>query len=281
MLARFHPLLWKAISPLIRGPATRARLKMGEMGQSTLDRRRADSSKDGRGDFMEALLRYSESKSPIPDDQLAGNAMMLFMAGSETTATTLAGVTWYMLKNPETLKKATDEIRSTFKTEHDITFRSASTKLPYTLACLEEGLRLYPASPSALLRTVLDTSTISGYVVPAGTHVGVHQMSTNRSPANFYKPHDFIPERWLPESTKDASSPFFKDDREARQPFLVGPRNCIGKSLAISEMRQILVRILWNFDLELVDENEVWTDQRIFILWHKKPLMCRITTREH
>lgn len=248
------------------------------MGNDAVAERMSDRSKDGRGDFMEGLFKHSEEKEHITDNQLSENATMLFMAGSETSATALAGVTYYMLRFPETMKRAVEEVRSAFENEDDITFVTASAKLPYMLACLEEGLRVYPATPSVLVRTVPETATVSGYLVPAGTHVGVHQLATNHAPQNFHDVESFRPERWLPEAQK-ADSPYFNDNREARQPFSVGPRNCIGKNLAFSEMRQILARVLWNFDLELVDKQHRWEDQKAFLLWSKGPLMCHIKER--
>ena len=56
----------------------------------------------------------------------------------------------------------------------------------------------------------------------------------------------------------------------------MGPRNCLGKSLAYNEMRVILARILWNFDLELCSDSEHWDRQITYTLWEKLPLMCRL-----
>lgn len=75
------------------------------------------------------------------------------MAGSETTATLLAGVTYLLLSNPDTLKKLTDEVRTTFKEESDITMTSVN-QLTYMLACLNEALRVYPPVPTGLPRVV-------------------------------------------------------------------------------------------------------------------------------
>jgi hypothetical protein len=45
-------------------------------------------------------------------------------------------------------------------------------------------------------------------------------------------------------------------------------------------MRLILARVLWNFDLEIQDKSEDWTDQPIMVIWHKRPLMVRVTGRK-
>ncbi len=279
-LAKFYPALWKIVSLFIGRRVNKSREGLFKMGRDTVTKRKNDASKNGRGDFMESLLKYNDSKEKITDPELAGNAHILFLAGSETTATLLAGVTYWMLHTPEAMKKAVDEVRSAFGREEDITFSSASAKLPYMLACLEEGLRMYPPAPSVQLRTTTEVATVSGCTVPQGTHLGVHQMSANWSPRNFSQADAFHPERWLPSALEDADSPFYHDNRDARQPFSLGPRNCIGKNLAFSEMRQILARVLWNFDLELVDKNLDWSNQKVFTLWQKGPLVCRISIRK-
>ena len=78
----------------------------------------------------------------------------------------------------------------------------------------------------------------------------------------------------------DPASPFYTDSRAVLQPFSVGPRNCIGRNLAYNEMRLILARVLWNFDLELCDESKGWSDQKAYILWEKPPLLCKLSFRE-
>lgn len=64
------------------------------------------------------------------------------------------------------------------------------------------------------------------------------------------------------------------------QPFAVGPRNCIGRNLAYLEMRLILARLLWNFDVEASDGKggPEWRGQKVFILWEKTPLEVNLTT---
>ena len=71
------------------------------------------------------------------------------------------------------------------------------------------------------------------------------------------------------------------------QPFAYGPRNCIGSNLARAEMRLILAKLLWNFDLHrpsLVDEEamewEKWTDKlKCYFMWHKPALMVDFRSR--
>jgi cytochrome P450 len=184
------------------------------------------------------------------------------------------------------MKKLTAEIRGTFQSEDEIDFESVS-RLPYLLACLDEALRMYPPVPTGLPRVVpKGGATIAGNYVPETvswaehnhasrdyansapqTVVAVHQWSMYHNDEHFKDPFVFHPERWL-------GDPAFADDcKEAFQPFHVGPRNCIGKNLAYIEMRVILTRVLWNFDVQIAEDSLDWmSKQKIFNLWEKGPL---------
>ncbi|KAJ5977320.1 hypothetical protein N7501_000662 [Penicillium viridicatum] len=65
------------------------------------------------------------------------------------------------------------------------------------------------------------------------------------------------------------------------QPFSVGPRNCIGRNLAYVEMRLILARMVFNFDMELDQPEKDWMDQKVFALWDKPELMIKLKPRPH
>ena len=105
------------------------------------------------------------------------------------------------------------------------------------------------------------------------TIVSVHQWSLFRSDKKFHRPNEFLPERWLSTSKTDSTSPFFKDDLAAVQAFSVGIWSCIGKQLAYGELRVVLARMVWNFDLSVaVGGRDVdWTKQKCWFLVEKEP----------
>lgn len=92
---------------------------------------------------------------------------------------------------------------------------------------------------------------------------------------NFAHPERFAPERWLP----NAPSDFANDKKEAFQPFSIGPRNCVGKNLAMAEMKLILARLVWQFDWQLADDKFELVKQKVFIMREKPDLNLRITVR--
>lgn len=59
----------------------------------------------------------------------------------------------------------------------------------------------------------------------------------------------------------------------------MGPRNCIGKNLAYNEMRSVMARMLWHFDMELLPESDGWVNQNVFMMWEKPPLKVKLSHR--
>lgn len=185
--------------------------------QFTIDKtmRRLEMQTD-RTDFMWYITRnnHQDKEQGMTDEEICGNAGFLILAGSETTATLLAGATYLLLKNPKWLRIAQEECRNLFPRFEDINIISCQTKLPYMAAILEESLRLYPPVSATLPRLALADIVVDGCVVPAGMMVGVHHTATYSSPTNFKDPASFEPERWL----KNSDPKYAMDKKDALQP---------------------------------------------------------------
>ena len=164
-----------------------------------------------RRDFCSYLFEKKEELG-LTDWNLAGYANVLIMAGSETSAALLSGLTYYLCRTPEVYKKLKDEVRGRFKTADEIT--SVSATFPYLTAVIQEALRIYPPSPIAPPRiTPKEGGMVADVFVPGGvgfistasfesltilqTTVGVHMWSVTHNPNNFKDPYTFRPERWL------------------------------------------------------------------------------------
>jgi cytochrome P450 len=139
--------------------------------------RRLDQGSD-RPDFFTHILKNQESgKNALTRDEMDSNALLLLNAGSETTATTLSGTTWLLLKDPARLAKAVAEVRSTYNSQDEITMESVA-RLSYVIACLQEGLRYYPPVPTGFPRVVPPGGdTISGYYIPAGVSFPIRNFA--------------------------------------------------------------------------------------------------------
>lgn len=172
-------------------------------------------------DFMSYILRYNDNRG-LSQQELEENAEVLVIAGSETSATALSGMTYHLLTNPECLQKLQEEVRGRFQTSFDIV-PTAASQLPYLKAVIEESMRLYPSIPSTLPRVTTETEIIDGVVVPPGCSVAVANYAAAHSTTNFQGPEKFAPERWL------GNEAYAHDIKAAFQPFSLGPRNCIGR----------------------------------------------------
>ncbi|KAH8649184.1 cytochrome P450 monooxygenase [Xylariales sp. PMI_506] len=228
-----------------------------------------------RPDIMEAMIRGgSTGTDKLTDIEIETNARTLIMAGSETTATTLSGATFLLCTHPEVLHRLTEEVRSTFASEAEITFTSVQ-KLKYMLAVLRETMRVFPAAAGEIPRVIPPAGKfICGKFLPGGTLVGMPQWPLYHDSRNFARPDDFIPDRWLDDSL------FPNDKRDAFHPFSIGPRDCIGQNLALVEMRSILARIVWNFDLRIDSASKDWMKNvKVFTLYEKGPLPVYMTPR--
>jgi cytochrome P450 len=230
-------------------------------------RRRIDRGSLGRYDFFDHLIK----NGTLTEDALMGNADTLIIAGSETTATALTGLTWYLLNNPSCLRQLTDEIREAFRCLDDITGDSTA-ELPYLHGCIEEGLRVFPPLAFGLPRDC-PGAVIDGHFVPEGTVVANENYSMSLDPRYWVDPMSFRPERWIGEG-------FAGDDKRAFQPFSSGPRGCLGVNLAYLEMRISVAKLLWAFDLESASEIQDWNSAcKNHILWKKPDLNVRFHPR--
>lgn len=171
--------------------------------------------------------------------------------------------------------KLREELDAAFQTEFHISFSSVNS-LKVMNAIIQETFRLYPPVPISLSRVVPpEGATICDKILPPGTQLGIPQYSMYRSSRHFKNSSTYAPERFL------GAEEYATDKLAVIQPFSVGPRNCIGQSLAWAEIRTILARLVWHFDMELEDESKDWANQKVFILWQKPSLMVRLKARQH
>ncbi|OCK74119.1 cytochrome P450 [Lepidopterella palustris CBS 459.81] len=222
-----------------------------------------------RPDFMSFLLKYNDEKG-LSVPEIRSNSNVLIPGGSETTGTFLTGTTYHLLKNPSAYKCLVEEIRGSFQSAEDITVAKLTT-LKYLGAVIEEGLRIYPPVPSNMPRVIHEEGAmVCDRWVPGGTSVCAAPYPMFQSSRNFVDPTSFIPERWLGDPR------FASEEKSAFQPFSFGPRNCIGKSLAYAEMRLVLGKLLWNFDIQLQPESENWFPHEMVIVWNSPALHVKL-----
>lgn len=201
-----------------------------------------DSHLAGQGDagsMVDLLIRRNQKSDAGALDlaALRNEAATIFMAGHETTATTLTWV-WYLLANaPWVNCNIQDEIASVCGT-------SAPTladlpQLCWCRAVIQEALRLYPPVP-LLPRQALEADRVGDIAVEKSALVMIAPWLLHRSADLWEKPNHFMPERFL---SGDRINPF------AYIPFAVGPRICPGMNFGLDEATLCLATLAQRFEV--------------------------------
>ncbi len=205
---------------------SRKRARFDELVGAYIEARRADGR--DRGDLLSALIaaQDAETGKGMSDQQLRIEIAGLFVAGSETTATSMTWLFHELGRNPDIEARLHHEIDGALAgravTADDL------TRLPYLGRVISETLRRYPVA-WLLMRRALRDVDLGGTRIPAGAEVLVSPILLHRDPAVHPDPLRFDPDRWLPERAQ--SMP-----RHAHIPFGDGKHKCIGDTFARTEM---------------------------------------------
>ena len=228
-------------------------LERTKMGQDT-DRR----------DFFYYLLNAKdpETGKGFSTPELWGESNLLIIAGSDTTSTALASSFFHLVHNTAAFDKVTEEVRSTFSDAEEISSGPTLSSCTYLRACIDEAMRLSPPVGGILPREVLPGGIeIDRHKIPAGIIVATPHYTIHHNEQYYPKPFSFIPERWLiieSSSTPNTeSNPSISSEsqvklaRSAFCPFSIGPRGCIGKGVAYTELMIAMARTLFTYDIRL------------------------------
>jgi cytochrome P450 len=203
-------------------------------------RSRGSSDNDLLGMLIDAV--DSETGGRMTDAQLRDEALALFMAGYETTSTTLAFACATIAERPDiaqALREEFDRVVGDQKPD-----ASHIMRMPLSLLVMQEVTRLYPAT-YFIARVCVKDDVIDGFRIPAGTPIGVMAYVINRHPEFWQEPAKFDPWRFTPERSV------------GRHPlawisFGTGQRICIGKEFSLMESQVALARLMSRFEFETV-----------------------------
>lgn len=274
--AKFYPWVYAMLMAITPSSALSEVMQMWRITEEKVRERIAAGS--NRPDIIGQLLESKKdfTSESMSREEMEVNAMMLVAAGSESVTTVLTGLLNYLLRNPEDLAAVTSEIRTAFVSGDEIAGPRLK-QLPILNATLNEGMRLCPTIPDAMRRKVPPGGgVVARQALPTGTVVSVPPWAAYRAKRNFGEPERFLPARWLSNVRTGV-----RDDKTAFNPFSLGPHNCPGQNLAWLELRLILAKLLWAFDVSLPPgiDLPVWEKQGIWWFWDKQPAIIRLTRR--
>jgi cytochrome P450 len=204
--------------------------------------------RNGRGNGAQDALTLmmaarDEAGAPLADAQLVEQGVTLLLAGHETTAKALAWTLYLLSRHPGARSRLREEALALPSQPR----LADLPMLPFTLATLEEAMRLYPPI-WVVSRMARETVGLQGYEIPEGTLVPISPFLMHRDPAAWDEPEEFRPHRFLADTGRRPCQYI---------PFGAGPRQCIGRPFAVMEMHLVLASIARACDLVPISDAEV------------------------
>ncbi|GKV28880.1 hypothetical protein SLEP1_g37869 [Rubroshorea leprosula] len=203
-------------------------------------------------DIIDVLIKIGKYETASGTEKITHNhikaiLMDLFLAGSDTSAISMAWAMAELAKNPRVMKKAQEEIRNS--------------------AVVKENWRLQPPGTLLAAREAITRFNVSGYTIDPKTQIQVNVWAIGRDPNVWENPQEFYPERFL-------DSPIdFKGQNYEFLPFGSGRRICTGVHKAVAVVELTLANLLYCFDWKLPEgmtEEDICMEEEAGIAVQKK-----------
>ncbi|KAJ5605341.1 cytochrome P450 [Penicillium lagena] len=208
------------------------------------------------------MMSAAEKKSrELTKEHLISEAIVMFVAGTDTTAAALAITLHHLLQQPDIYRRLQDEVRTVMPTLDSRPTVPELDALPFLNACVKEGLRISCPSRTRLPRTVPTNGwSFGGYYLPAGTEVSATPLYALYDEVMFPAPTTYTPTRWLvDEDQKREMSAYF-------HPFSRGTRQCVGQTLSLIEQKIVLSMFVRRFNPQEVMRKNLNIQERITIV---------------
>jgi flavonoid 3',5'-hydroxylase len=200
----------------------------------------------------------------------------LFTAGTDTSSIITEWALTEMIKNPEVMKHAQEEMDTVIGRDRRLE-ESDIPNLPYLQAVVKEAMRLHPSTPLSLPHFSFEDCEVNGYYVPKNTRLLVNIWAIGRDPDTWEDPLEFKPERFLsgPTAKIDPLGNYFE-----LIPFGAGRRICAGKLAGMVFVQYFLGTLVHSFDWRLPDGEVLSMDATFGLALPKAiPLKALVTPR--
>lgn len=220
---------------------------MNKMVDEIIAERRGNAeAAEGKKDMLGAMMTGVDRSTgeQLDDVNIRYQINTFLIAGHETTSGLLSCTLYALLKHPDVLKKAYEEVDRVLGPDIDArpTYQQV-TQLMYITQILKEALRLWPPAPAYGIAPLKDETIGGKYKLKKNTFVTVLVMALHRDPSVWGpNPDAFNPENFGPEA--EAKRPV-----NAWKPFGNGQRACIGRGFAMHEAALAIGMILQRFKL--------------------------------
>ncbi|KAM0946756.1 putative abieta-7,13-dien-18-ol hydroxylase [Dioscorea sansibarensis] len=269
ILKRFFDVSWKIKRFLNVGEEANMKKNIKYIDDFVymLMKKKIDQSANHKDDVMikedilsRFLMERKKDPSTMSDQYLRDIILNFVIAGRDTTAGTLSWFFYMLCKHPDVQEKVAQEIREKINTKAKMPFgefslaltEEALNNVQYLHAALSETLRLYPAVPLDVKECSSDDTLPDGFAVKKGDFVNYQPYAMGRM--KFLWGDDaggFRPARWFnDEGVFQPENPF------KFTAFQAGPRICLGKDFAYTQMKIFAATLLCFFRFKLWDENK-------------------------
>ncbi|TBU40615.1 cytochrome P450 [Dichomitus squalens] len=257
-----------------------------------------------RGSTTRDLFYYLNNEDlpnvqPPPPNHLIDDGVLAIVGGTDTTAITLTNLFYFLLTHPDVYTALQGEVDKFYPPEEDGFNPKYHRDMTYLQAVINETLRVFPPNPMGGQRQVLPNGPpviVNNLHIPPGTVIWLSPYTYHRDPRSFTLPDTFWPERWLIASghtkLEDARLPTgstgshipveFVHNDTAFCPFGGGPIGCVGKGLALLEIRTVTCALLQKFDVRTRhgwDSQEYLKNMKTFVTSGRRPLPVTLTLR--
>ncbi|KAL9609386.1 MAG: hypothetical protein Q9204_009155 [Flavoplaca sp. TL-2023a] len=205
------------------------------------------------GETADIFASLLPSDDPSQQRQLSSQELLtlrsdsrtIIVAGSDTTASAMTHVFYYLAKNPVHVKILRDELEAlSWKTDGGTSHRNIQSA-EHLNAVINETLRLHPAVSTAVTRKTPPQGIMVGEVaVPGDMTVWCPQWVLSRDENIYERAEEFVPDRWT-------TKPGMIKEKATYAPFSTGPYGCIGRPLALMELRVVIATLITKFDISL------------------------------
>jgi cytochrome P450 len=167
LIYQYYPLAGRVLRALLHKKVVKAGTAHHNYTVEKVTKRLEKGRESEGVDLWDLILQQEEKgKAGLTRPEMDIHGSLFMIAGTETTATLLSGLTYCLLSHPETMAKLVDEIRGAFSSPEDISME-AIAGLTYLGACIKEAFRMYPPVPVGLTHiTPANGSTVCGQFIP-------------------------------------------------------------------------------------------------------------------
>ncbi|KAG7572738.1 Cytochrome P450 [Arabidopsis suecica] len=250
------PLLWKIKRLLRIGSEKKLKESINVINRLAGDliKQRRLTGLMGKNDL---ISRFMAVVAEDDDEYLRDIVVSFLLAGRDTVAAGLTGFFWLLMRHPDVENRIREELDRVMGTGFDsVTARCDEMReMDYLHAALYESMRLFPPVQFDSKFALNDDVLSDGTFVKRGTRVTYHAYAMGRMDRIWGPDYEeFKPERWLDNDGK------FRPENPVKYPvFQAGARVCVGKEMAIMEMKSIAVAIIRRFETRVASPESIET----------------------